>query len=80
MERAQITDVKPEVEMLARMWMECDPNRGGSDPDEPRTLHIDGVPGEYPRWMWFIPRAEASLKYFSDKGYALKARVTKSTD
>lgn len=69
------------IEMLARMWMVCDPNRGGSDPDavEPETVCSGGtgVPiveranplAGKPRWHWFIPRAEASLKFMEDNRY-----------
>lgn len=63
----------PKVEMLARMWMECDPNRGGADPDEAAVIHIDGQPEEKPRWWWFIPRAQASLAYFEKSGFELAA-------
>jgi hypothetical protein len=71
------------IEALARMWMECDPNRGGTDPDElmPMKLCSGGIGpegvssveypnplGGLPRWHWFIPRAEASLAYLKNKG------------
>lgn len=72
MQRSEIENVSPEVEMLARMWMQCDPNRGGSDPDELSTLHVDGIPEDHPRWMWFIPRAEASIAHFEAGGYSLR--------
>jgi hypothetical protein len=73
-----------ETEMLARMWMKCDPNRGGSDPDEimPDTLASGGtgIPtveapnplAGQPRWKWFVPRAEASIKFLRENGYELK--------
>lgn len=75
--------VYPEVEMLARMWMECDPNRGPCDPEELIEPHADSdgdiittnLTGK-PRWHWFIPRAEASLRYFGDSGFVLLKNET----
>ncbi len=73
MTKDEVENVSPEVEMLARMWIKCDPNRGGDgcNPDDLSTLHIDGEPQERPRWMWFIPRAKSSLKYFTANSYVL---------
>ncbi len=70
------------TEMLARMWMACDPNRGGSDSEEIIGQRCTGGSGEQPvcedtpltgkpLWHWFIPRAEASLKYFEANGFKL---------
>jgi hypothetical protein len=72
------------TEMLARMWMACDPNRGGIDPDEllPMAIEtastaggpVDSRPnplGGMPHWHWFIPRAEATRKFLDKHGYAL---------
>ena len=61
------------IEMLARMWIECDPNRcvPGFDPDELSPLTVDGKQEMRPRWEWFVPRAEATLKYLEDNGYRL---------
>lgn len=67
--------VNPTIEALARMWMECDPNRQPCDPDAPiepvqdsngnvKTTDLTGKP----RWHWFIPRAEASVKYLAERG------------
>ena len=72
MTREELENVPPEIEMLARMWIECDPNRS-ADPDDPYTLFIgeDGHGEEHPRWKWFIPRARASADYFKAKGFAL---------
>ena len=64
-----MSTVAPEIEMLARMWIECDPNRGGEPRFEPYHDELD--PGGEPRWHWFIPRAEASLAYFARNGFAL---------
>lgn len=71
-----------QIEMLARMWMKCDPNRIESDPDEIIGQSCDGSPESgrailtyhdtpltgKPRWHWFIPRAEASLKFLQEAG------------
>jgi hypothetical protein len=74
------------TEMLARMWMRCDPNRGGVDPDEliPATLCSGGAGfgdiietpnplGGKPQWHWFIPRAEASRKFFAEHGFEIRS-------
>ena len=72
MTRDEIENISPEIEMLARMWIECDPNRLGGSPDEPYTLFIEGSAGEdHPRWKWFIPRAKASMEYFEANGFTL---------
>jgi hypothetical protein len=74
MTREQVENVDPRIETLARMWIECDPNRGGDEPgsgfhpDDMSLLHVDGAPKEEPRWKWFIPRAEASLHYLQERG------------
>ena len=71
------------TEMLARMWMTCDPNRGGIDPDEklPMTVCSGGsdLPtiehpnplGGKPHWHWFIPRAEATKRFLKERGYQI---------
>lgn len=74
------------IETFARMWMQCDPNRGGADPDEIQPDHYvsggvgsGGVVSEkydnpqagQPRWKWFIPRAEASLEFLRTRGVKL---------
>lgn len=82
-----MTDQKMStIEMLARMWMTCDPNRDPStadqiigrsccssvNDDEPVCVDtpLTGKPG----WHWFIPRAEASLEWFEANGFTLEAR------
>lgn len=70
MERSEIENVSPEIEMLARMWIECDPNRG-VEPDDLYTLFIDGHGEDHPRWKWFIPRAAATAEYLKANGYVL---------
>jgi len=59
-------DVK---ELLARMWIKCDPNRGGTDPDDLIQMDGDSTYNGKPQWTWFIPRAEATLKFLDDAGY-----------
>lgn len=57
-------------ELMARMWIKCDPNRGGTDPDD----IIDregGTMNEKPEWAWYVPRAEATLKFLDDAGYKI---------
>ena len=70
MDRSEIENVSPEVEMLARMWIKCDPNRE-DNADEPATLYVDGAAEQLPRWKWFIPRAQASLEFFKANGFVL---------
>jgi hypothetical protein len=50
------------LELLARMWLECDPNRGDTDPD---SLHEFANGEKKPYWHWFLPRAEQSLSYLT---------------
>ena len=59
-----------KVEALARGWMVCDPNRGGSDPDE-IDHNISGDLKGKPRWHWFIPRAEAMEAHLLKCGWKL---------
>lgn len=68
------------IETFARMWMQCDPNRGGSDPDEimpmeycsggtdQETVKHPNPMGGQPRWKWFVPRAHASLDFLKAQG------------
>lgn len=75
MTRDEIASVTPEEEMLARMWIKCDPNRGGGEgmePDDLATLHVDGTAEQHPRWMWFIPRARSSIQFMEQRGYRLE--------
>lgn len=72
MDRSEIENVSATEEMLARMWIECDPNRsGGADADSPYTLFIDGKGEDHPRWMWFLPRARASEAFLKENGFVL---------
>jgi hypothetical protein len=57
-----------KLEILARMWIECDPNRDSDSADDWVDLTVDGVFQKRRRWEWFIPRAEASLRYLIDHG------------
>lgn len=61
---------KPDrlTETLARMWTVCDPNRGGTNPDEIISDGSSELVGK-PRWHWFIPRAEASKKFLELHGF-----------
>jgi hypothetical protein len=82
-EKMQKDDV---IEILARMWMQCDPNRSGSDPDEPMPMTYssggsDGPTEEHPnpmggqpRWKWFVPRAEAALAYLNKSGLEIRPK------
>ena len=66
-------NVDAQTELLARMWIECDPNRGPPEPDrvEPLGTDANGLPEMHPRWHWFLPRARASLEYFAERGFTL---------
>jgi hypothetical protein len=73
------------IEVLARAWIECDPNRE-KNADEPITrvrAHVDDD-GEarsrlHPRtdltgkkrWNWFVPRAEATKQFLEDHGFVI---------
>lgn len=64
------------TETLARMWIDCDPNRMGGElgsgfhPEDPIQQGSEDLVGQ-PRWKWFVPRAEASIKYLKDRGYKI---------
>lgn len=58
------------TEMLAKMWMQCDPNRMDENPDDLIAVEGGTMNGQ-PKWKWFVPRAEASLKFFDDNGIKL---------
>ena len=77
--RNAVDDIKL-IETFARMWMKCDPNRGGIDPDAlqpdyyesgssdgPSERHANPQAGE-PQWKWFVPRAQASLEFLRANG------------
>lgn len=61
------------VEVFARMWIMCDPNRAGHEegyrPDDIVTMY--GPERQVPRWHWFVPRAEASIKFLKESGVNL---------
>ena len=66
-------------EVLARAWIECDPNRQGGEvgsgyyPDD-IMADASGDLKDQPRWKWFIPRA-ASLEAYLDKhGFEVVAK------
>lgn len=52
-----------EIELLARAWIVCDQN-------DPISREDSTMNGE-PEWKWFVPRAEATLKFIKDNGYKL---------
>lgn len=75
-------ETNPVTELLARAWIQCDPNRNGINPDEligqscssgidMETVCEDTPLTGKPNWHWFIPRAEALVKHLSDNGYAV---------
>ena len=63
-----MSETPTELEKIfAKMWIECDPNRMvGIDPDQ-SIEDLKDVDGS-PRWHWFLPRAQASLKYLQEAG------------
>lgn len=58
-----------ETEMLARMWIECDPNRLPALADEIITMH--NPERKVPRWHWFTARADATQEFLAKHGYKL---------
>jgi hypothetical protein len=62
------------TEILARAWIECDPNRGDTDPDELRVGNSDAETTGHPNWHWFIPRAEALRDYLSEHGLVIRPK------
>lgn len=60
-----------QKELLARMWLECDPNRQPAEPDNLIEQEGSSYNGR-PNWSWFEPRAEASLEFFAKHGYRLE--------
>ena len=60
---------KTLLQVLARAWIECDPNRGG-DQDE-LMLDMSNKLKNKPRWMWFLPRAKSLKKYLKKNGYEI---------
>jgi hypothetical protein len=62
------------TEVLARAWLTCDPNRYGTDPDDPIS-HLPGSESQgQPQWTWFIPRAEAMRDFLSDNGLVIRPK------
>jgi hypothetical protein len=62
------------TEVVARAWIECDPNRSDVNPD---ALINVGPPSDMngqPNWHWFIPRAEALRDYLSDNGLVIRPK------
>lgn len=59
-----------QKELLARMWLVCDPNRQPSNPDELIEHEGSSYNGK-PHWTWFEHRAESSLEFFSQHGFKL---------
>ena len=59
------------VETLARMWIKCDPNRGDTNPDDLINLEGGTMNGQ-PEWKWFVPRAQATIKFLKENGYEIK--------
>jgi hypothetical protein len=57
------------TELLAKAWIECDPNRGGPT-DTPLSGMSDELNGK-PRWHWFVPRAERLESYLAEHGYKI---------
>ena len=61
------------TEVLARAWIDCDPNRAGNGPGS--GFHPDDIMetetdlNGKPRWHWFIPRAEALVVYLAERGF-----------
>jgi hypothetical protein len=62
------------VEILARGWIECDPNREGGTADQTITDLPGGELQGRPRWQWFIPRAEAMRDWLNDHGFVIRPK------
>lgn len=60
-----------KIEMLSRMWIECDPNRQPSRADEPFAMSTPDGRVMVPYWRWFEARAKASVDYFEKHGFEL---------
>lgn len=58
-------------EVLARMWIVCDPNRGWTNPDDIMNFEDPSKYNGLAHWNWFVPRAEASLKFLDEMGYKI---------
>ncbi len=64
-----MSDYTKEEEVLARMWVVCDPNRQPLDPDAVGDMY--GQYADKPNWHWFTERAKASIKFLEDQGYTV---------
>jgi hypothetical protein len=65
------------IEVLAKAWLVCDPNRMCRDPEAPDEAFGMGPGNDYqgkPRWHWFIPRAEATRDYLADNGLVIRPK------
>lgn len=73
------------TEVLARAWIHCDPNRGGTDPDaiigqscsggsDQETVSEDTSLTGQPEWKWFVPRAEALQDYLDKNGFEIRPK------
>jgi len=67
------------VEVLARAWIECDPNRkaSGMSADDIEDGQFMGKGSDYigkPKWHWFIPRAKALRDYLNDNGLVIRPK------
>lgn len=65
-------------ELLARMWIECDPNRGGAEPGsgfhpDDIMINANGDLKDQPRWKWFTPRADATIEFLKKHGFEIRA-------
>lgn len=59
------------TEILAKAWIECDPNRSHRDPDELMAYEEPSELNGKPAWNWFVPRAEALKEYLDKHGLAI---------
>lgn len=57
-----------EIEVLARAWIVCDPNRQPTNPDDPINREGGTMNGK-PEWTWFIPRAEETIQFLKRNGF-----------
>mgnify|MGYP003408700540 FL=1 len=65
------------IEILAKAWLVCDPNRGCKNPDEIDQGVGMGPGNAYagkPRWHWFVDRAESMRDYLSDNGLVIRPK------
>lgn len=63
------------TEVLARAWITCDPNRGGTDPDALMTgLSPSSTLNGKPSWQWFVPRAVALRDFLSENGLVVRPK------